>query len=176
MVRRCVFGCTSPRTLFTFPTDPWLRKRWLEFAHLEESGIRSSSRICDRHFPDDSFNNLGLFNARITSYLRLIENAVPSLYTVGAPASVTPSFRSIGCQYEKVRNTANVSVQANTSKIYRRSKAIQVWTVRRDTDSDVDSDRYVNKRNAEFVNFNIFLVHFWCLGDAPVSIATYKML
>ncbi|KAI5612073.1 hypothetical protein C0J50_0741 [Silurus asotus] len=95
MVRRCVFGCTSSRTLFTFPTDPWLRKRWLEFAHLEESGIRSSSRICDRHFPDDSFNNLGLFNARITSYLRLIENAVPSLYTVGAPASVTVSQQPV---------------------------------------------------------------------------------
>lgn len=91
MVRRCVFGCSSPRTLFTFPSDPWLRKRWLEFAHLEESGIRTSSRICDRHFPDDSFNNLGLFNAGITGYLRLVENAVPCLYTVGAPPSVTVS-------------------------------------------------------------------------------------
>ncbi|MCI4387120.1 hypothetical protein PGIGA_G00070560 [Pangasianodon gigas] len=140
MVRRCVFGCSSPRTLFAFPTDPWLRKRWLEFAHLEESGIRSSSRICDRHFSDDSFNNLGLFNAGITCYLRLIENAVPSLYTVGAPPSGTPSIRSIGCQYEKLRNTANISVQVNPPKIYRRSKAIQVWTVRRSADSDVDSD------------------------------------
>ncbi|XP_053338836.1 zinc finger and SCAN domain-containing protein 12-like isoform X2 [Clarias gariepinus] len=140
MVRRCVFGCSSPRTLFTFPSDPWLRKRWLEFAHLEESGIRTSSRICDRHFPDDSFNNLGLFNAGITGYLRLVENAVPCLYTVGAPPSVTPSIRSIGCQYEKVCNTANISVQVNPPKIYRRSKAIQVWTVRQSADCDMNSD------------------------------------
>ncbi|KAK2825604.1 hypothetical protein Q7C36_019531 [Tachysurus vachellii] len=116
--------------------------RWLEFAHLEESGIRSSSRICDRHFSDDSFNNLGLFNAGITSYLRLIENAVPSLYTVGAPPSVTPSIRSIGCQYEKVRDTVNISVQVNPPKIYRRSKAIQVWTVKQNADSDMDSESY----------------------------------
>ncbi|XP_017343165.1 zinc finger protein 28 homolog isoform X1 [Ictalurus punctatus] len=142
MVRRCVFGCSSPRTLFAFPTDPWLRKRWLEFAHLEDSGIRSSFRICDRHFSDDCFNNLGLFNAGMTCYLRLIENAVPSLYTVGAPTSATPTIRSIGCQYEKVRDTANVSVQVNPPKIYRRSKAIQVWTVRQNADSDVDSESH----------------------------------
>lgn len=104
MVRRCVFGCSSPRTLFAFPTDPWLRKRWLEFAHLEDSGIRSSFRICDRHFSDDCFNNLGLFNAGMTCYLRLIENAVPSLYTVGAPTSATVSrfnrFRKIHSRFK----------------------------------------------------------------------------
>lgn len=120
MVRRCVFGCSSPRTLFTFPTDPWLRKRWLEFAHLEESGIRSSSRICDRHFSDDSFDNLGLFNAGITCYLRLIENAVPSLYTVGAPPSVTVS------NFKILRNITNTfflfRIDLCTLRFSRRSE------------------------------------------------------
>lgn len=130
MVRRCVFGCSSPRTLFTFPSDPWLRKRWLEFAHLEESGIRSSSRICDRHFSDDCFNNLGLFNAGITCYLRLIENAVPSLYTVGAPPSATVSHLNECRDYTCISVLVFCRFNPCTLRFSRRSEVSDASTKR----------------------------------------------
>lgn len=97
MVRRCVFGCSNARTLFCFPTTNWLRRKWLEFIHFEEGAICSSSRLCDRHFSDECFTNLGMVTAGITCYLTLADTAVPSLYTVGASphARVSIVFRSL---------------------------------------------------------------------------------
>ncbi|XP_073681383.1 uncharacterized protein [Garra rufa] len=127
MVRRCVFGCSNARTLFCFPTTNWLRKKWLEFIHFEEGGICPSSRLCDRHFSDESFTNLGMVTAGITCYLTLIDTAVPTRFTVGASPPARPMTREVGCQCTPtfLKSVAVQAVRA-PKKPKRRSKAIQV--------------------------------------------------
>ncbi|XP_020508068.2 uncharacterized protein [Labrus bergylta] len=131
MGRRCVFGCASSRCLFPFPSSPWLRRRWLEFTHFEEGGLCANSRLCDRHFSDDSFDNLGMYTAGMACYLSLTENAIPSVYTVGTSPPVKPATRDVACQCEE---------DQDTPKIHRRSKAIQVRPLTKTTSSDT-SDR-----------------------------------
>ncbi|XP_061071816.1 uncharacterized protein LOC133105620 [Conger conger] len=129
MVRRCVFGCPPPQTLFPFPKNPWLRSQWLNFTHFEESGISESSQLCARHFTEDNFVNISQHKMGFAAHLSLTDTAIPSIYTVGQQSSSTkPSTRDVGCQYEapkmKVAST-QVGVCA-PNKPRRRSKAIQV--------------------------------------------------
>lgn len=84
MGRRCVFGCANYRNLFPFPLDPCLRKKWIEFTHFEEGGLCPNSRICDRHFSEEVFDNLGMYTSGMAAHLRLSEDAIPLVYTVGA--------------------------------------------------------------------------------------------
>ncbi|XP_043107804.1 uncharacterized protein LOC122353960 isoform X2 [Puntigrus tetrazona] len=127
MVRRCVFGCSNTRTLFCFPTTNWLRKKWLEFIHFEEGAICASSRLCDRHFSDESFTNLGMVTAGITCYLTLANTAVPTLYTVGASPPTRPITREVGCQCSApILKSVAVQAVLTQKKPKRRSKAIQV--------------------------------------------------
>ncbi|KAK7173262.1 hypothetical protein R3I93_003162 [Phoxinus phoxinus] len=58
-------------------------------------------------------------------YLSLTDNAVPSVYTVGTSQSLTPVTRNVACQCHKP-SFNNVSVQTETHKQKRRSKAVQV--------------------------------------------------
>ncbi|KAG1949338.1 piggyBac transposable element-derived protein 4-like [Pimephales promelas] len=127
MVRRCVFGCSNARTLFCFPTTNWLRKKWLEFIHFEEEAICASSRLCDRHFSDEFFTNLGMVTAGITCYLTLADTAVPTLYTVGPSPPARPMTREVGCQCNgPVLKSVAVQAVLTQKKPKRRSKAIQV--------------------------------------------------
>ncbi|XP_056108831.1 uncharacterized protein LOC130086705 isoform X2 [Rhinichthys klamathensis goyatoka] len=127
MVRRCVFGCSNARTLFCFPTTNWLRKKWLEFIHFEEEAICASSRLCDRHFSDEFFTNLGMVTAGITCYLTLTDTAVPTLYTVGPSPPARPMTREVGCQCNApVLKSVAVQAVLTQKKPKRRSKAIQV--------------------------------------------------
>ncbi|XP_056591125.1 uncharacterized protein LOC130410458 isoform X2 [Triplophysa dalaica] len=127
MGRRCVFGCSNARTLFCFPTVNWLRRKWLEFVHFEETVVHVNMRLCDRHFSEDCFTNLGMFGAGIVKYLTLSETATPTLYTVGTSPPARPLTREVGCQCN-VPLMKNVSVQAvvTEKKPKIRSKAIQV--------------------------------------------------
>ncbi|XP_051531917.1 uncharacterized protein LOC127427963 isoform X1 [Myxocyprinus asiaticus] len=127
MGRRCVFGCSDARTLFSFPTVSWLRSKWLEFVHFEERGICASSRLCNRHFSDDSFTNLGMFSVGAVSYLTLAETAFPTLYTVGPSPPAQPLTREVGCQcHGPLLKNASVQAIRTQKKPKIRSKAIQV--------------------------------------------------
>ena len=102
--RRCVLGCTSGfDCLFSFPKTPWLRARWMEFIHFEEGGILENSRLCSRHFTVDSFLNHGQVRMGFAapSHLALQENAIPTVYTVGASpplrVSTLANFHNIIC-------------------------------------------------------------------------------
>ncbi|XP_066537059.1 uncharacterized protein [Hoplias malabaricus] len=127
MGRRCIFGCALPRPLFPFPKTPWLRARWLEFIHFEETGIVDNSRLCSRHFTVDCFKNLVQHEMGFTDVLLLTDTAIPSVYTVGASPSVKPMTREVGCQCD-VPSTRSAFIQASipSPKPKRRSKAIQV--------------------------------------------------
>jgi len=138
MVRRCVFGCSNARTLFCFPTTNWLRKKWLEFIHFEEEAICASSRLCDRHFSDEFFTNLGMVTAGITCYLTLADTAVPTLYTVGPspPARVSiVFFRSFWgmtlaskCDHQALRLWHDLSLPALLSGVTTSWRKRVFWT------------------------------------------------
>ncbi|XP_056591124.1 THAP domain-containing protein 10 isoform X1 [Triplophysa dalaica] len=127
MVKRCVLGCCTHKTLFPFPKTPWLRARWLEFLHFEEGGTSESSRLCARHFSPECFTNLKQYEMGFSDFLYLIDMAIPTIYTVGPSTSVKPLTREVGCQCN-VPLMKNVSVQAvvTEKKPKIRSKAIQV--------------------------------------------------
>ena len=87
-----MLGCSATQTtLFSFPINPLLRQRWLEFIHFEDSGILASSRLCARHFHQDSLDNHMAVRLGYNTRLLLRENAVPSVYTVGASTPVRVS-------------------------------------------------------------------------------------
>ncbi|KAG7239961.1 hypothetical protein INR49_028123 [Caranx melampygus] len=82
-----------------------------------------NSRLCDRHFSEEFFTNLKMYTAGLASYLKLSENAVPSLYTVGASPSVKTATRDVGCQCEIIKSTM---VQVNPPGTRLKNKATQV--------------------------------------------------
>ncbi|ROL47250.1 hypothetical protein DPX16_6430 [Anabarilius grahami] len=125
MAKRCVFGCAPDRTLFRVPRARGLRTRWLEFLHFEEEGLTVNSRLCARHFTPESFQNLTQFEMGFAKVLYLKNTAVPSRYTVGAPQSVKPVTRDVGCQCRD-QTARKVQASCATPRPKRRSKAVQV--------------------------------------------------
>ncbi|XP_056328804.1 uncharacterized protein zgc:113364 [Danio aesculapii] len=124
---RCLFGCDSTRSLFRFPTLTWLRAKWLEFTHFEESGINASSRLCHRHFSKYCFTNFEMVAAGFAINLQLSDTAVPTIYTVGASSSPSrPATKDVGCQCDPSRS---FGTQVRHAMVLRRSKAIQVHPV-----------------------------------------------
>nr|XP_021336692.1 uncharacterized protein LOC548339 isoform X2 [Danio rerio] len=135
---RCLFGCDSTRSLFRFPTLAWLRVKWLEFTHFEESAINASSRLCHRHFSKYCFTNFEMVAAGFAVNLQLSATAVPTIYTVGASSSPSrPATKDVGCQCDPSRSS--FGTQVRQAMKLRRSKAIQVNPVakRESTMSDV---------------------------------------
>lgn len=120
-----MLGCGSPETLFTFPKIPWLRSRWLDFLHFEEGAISESSRLCSKHFTQDSFKNWTRHKMGFVKFLSLTENAVPSVYTVGASHTLKPLTRDVACQCDPP-NVKSVSVRTEKQKQKVRSKGVQV--------------------------------------------------
>ncbi|KAK7147887.1 hypothetical protein R3I94_010420 [Phoxinus phoxinus] len=59
-------------------------------------------------------------------YLSLTETAVPSVYTVGSPQSLTPQTRDVACQCDAPSLKKSASIQTATQKLKTRSKATQV--------------------------------------------------
>lgn len=94
MVMRCILGCSPPQTLFPIPKIPWLRARWLEFLHFDEGGITENTRLCARHFTQESFKNFRQYEMGFVKLLLLSNTAIPSVYTVGASPSVKVSKMS----------------------------------------------------------------------------------
>ncbi|XP_067239042.1 uncharacterized protein [Chanodichthys erythropterus] len=127
MVMRCILGCSPPQTLFPIPKIPWLRARWLEFLHFDEGGITENTRLCARHFTQESFKNFRQHEMGFVKLLLLSNTAIPSVYTVGASPSVKPPTRDVGCQCSP-KSLKSTAVQAARSipKPKRRSKAVQV--------------------------------------------------
>ena len=83
-----MFGCdVSTTPSFGIPRDPVVRGRWLEFLHFEEAGINRTSCVCARHFTQECFSNHTQHSLGFATLLRLVPNAVPSVYTVGAAIS-----------------------------------------------------------------------------------------
>ncbi|XP_056113795.1 uncharacterized protein LOC130090421 [Rhinichthys klamathensis goyatoka] len=128
MVMRCILGCSPPQTLFPIPKVPWLRVRWLQFLHFDDGGVTENTRLCARHFTQDSFKNFRQHEMGFVKLLLLSDTAVPCVYTVGASSGAKPLTRDVGCQCSPTPVKKSTAVQATRSapKPKRRSKAVQV--------------------------------------------------
>ncbi|KAK7133567.1 hypothetical protein R3I94_015447 [Phoxinus phoxinus] len=128
MVMRCILGCSPPQTLFPIPKVPWLRARWLQFLHFDDGGVTENTRLCARHFTQDSFKNFRQHEMGFVKLLLLSDTAVPCVYTVGASPGAKPLTRDVGCQCSPTPAKKSTAVQAtrSTPRPKRRSKAVQV--------------------------------------------------
>ena len=98
--RSCIFpGCRSLQgngavSLFKFPTDDNVRKRWINFvmrSYCGEFNITTNTRLCSGHFTPDSYSNCHQVKSGYPkSPLTLVSGAEP---TLSVPACILPSRR-----------------------------------------------------------------------------------
>ena len=97
--RSCIFpGCHSVQgigsiSLFTFPTDDNVRKRWTDFVKRSgEFKITTKSRLCSIHFTPDSFTNYHQVKSGfLKSPLTLVSGAEPTVSVPGLEPPVPPT-------------------------------------------------------------------------------------
>ena len=89
--RSCIFpGCHSMQSndavylsLFKFPTDYNIRKRWIDFVKRSYCGafkITTNTRLCSVHFTPDSYSNYHQVKSGfLKSLLTLVSGAEPTL-------------------------------------------------------------------------------------------------
>lgn len=68
--------------LFSFPKSKELSKQWLHFVNSNGSDIQdiyTSHRVCQYHFPADSFSNYGQYEMGLAQILYLKKGTIPSL-------------------------------------------------------------------------------------------------
>nr|XP_055038830.1 uncharacterized protein LOC129426493 isoform X3 [Misgurnus anguillicaudatus] len=79
-----VFGCPQePKHLFSVPLCEDVRSQWINFI-LSVNTMRKIPKVvfvCEKHFTDDSFINLGQYKAGLADRLRLKPDAVPTLFS-----------------------------------------------------------------------------------------------
>ena len=70
------------RSFFSFPKDPYLRKKWETFAdeNRDWSKLKVTKRICSDHFTADNFDNKLQFDMGFCNKLLISANAVPSIF------------------------------------------------------------------------------------------------
>ncbi|XP_065114749.1 uncharacterized protein [Paramisgurnus dabryanus] len=77
--KKCVLGCKEKKTLFSFPTNPDVRQRWMQFIFPGQKRKCEWIYVCSLHFEDNCFTNKAQFDAGFANRLQLIDEAVPTL-------------------------------------------------------------------------------------------------
>lgn len=80
-MKKCIFRCANPSSLFGLPKNEGLRRLWLEFIYLVLPDQLNSANVflCGNHFTEDCFTNRGQFELGYAKKLILIDSAVPTL-------------------------------------------------------------------------------------------------
>ncbi|XP_056315543.1 transcription factor Sp3 isoform X2 [Danio aesculapii] len=105
ITRRCaVPSCGRTQSLHGLPSDPNLRKHWVNFIFNEvPDRLIKSLFVCSLHFTTDSFTNKTQFDAGFSERLKVKDDAVP---TILDPKVMQPQRSShktsceMGCQTE----------------------------------------------------------------------------
>ncbi|XP_073700525.1 uncharacterized protein [Garra rufa] len=118
--KKCVFGCEGKFSLFSFPKNPALRERWMQFVFPGQQRSVASVFVCSRHFSDECFVNKAQVDAGFAYRLLLKDGAVPVIKDPSHESSTStredmPSIKHTECQTEG-RPTVSVTVQANPLK------------------------------------------------------------
>lgn len=81
ITRRCaVPSCGKTQSLHGLPSDPNLRKQWVNFIFNEvPDRIIKSLFVCSLHFTTDSFTNKTQFDAGFSERLKVKDDAVPTI-------------------------------------------------------------------------------------------------
>ncbi|XP_008185080.1 uncharacterized protein LOC100573579 isoform X2 [Acyrthosiphon pisum] len=90
-VKNCFNRHSVNLSLFGYPKDYTLRKKWIEKCGIKKDPTKiviSAMRVCSTHFELDCFTNTALKN-------RLKPGAVPSLFLVNAPDALPVSINEV---------------------------------------------------------------------------------
>uniref|UniRef100_A0A673JTC3 THAP-type domain-containing protein n=1 Tax=Sinocyclocheilus rhinocerous TaxID=307959 RepID=A0A673JTC3_9TELE len=82
LTRKCcsVPSCGEKQSLHCFPSDPNIRKEWMNFIFNEDPDRLSKNLVlCSLHFTADSFTNKAQFNTGFSERLKLKYDAVPTI-------------------------------------------------------------------------------------------------
>ncbi|XP_034138231.1 uncharacterized protein LOC117590036 isoform X1 [Drosophila guanche] len=64
IIKCIIASCNSPNDspirLFQFPSDQFTYDQWIESCDLERNMVKSTARVCERHFDADCFGKVGL--------------------------------------------------------------------------------------------------------------------
>ena len=112
MPNRCVAaGCSSipsdEVTLYKFPKDPVLRKKWIEQVKRTRdrwSGPSENSSLCSNHFTDDCYEQSSVIQNSfgIKVRMKLKSKAVPTIFKRRLDAdSSGPKAKKLRTAYEK---------------------------------------------------------------------------
>ncbi|XP_029964336.1 uncharacterized protein LOC115400532 [Salarias fasciatus] len=160
--RKCVFGCASPRSLFSLPKSECVRQEWLEFIY-GKAAPAGQVLLCDRHFTDDCFANLGQCRSGMSRRLCLEKNAIPTIIFPDSPtsastslvsssqtghgeyypsSSLSTSVRSVAVQTSTSVSYRTVATQlsASTLKCHVRSKGVQAAAATAEKCTDTQQD------------------------------------
>ncbi|XP_024125819.1 zinc finger and SCAN domain-containing protein 21 isoform X2 [Oryzias melastigma] len=135
--RKCLFGCERYRCLFSFPKDEPSHRKWLEFLIGNTRQTSQQLFVCDGHFTDDCFDNLGMYQSGLAKRLLLKAGAIPTIKPdeedrpgtlQDAVPVVSPSVRSIGVQTTalpmQTRSIATQLSEGTLRKLYARRKVL----------------------------------------------------
>ncbi|XP_017464038.1 PREDICTED: uncharacterized protein LOC108357471 [Rhagoletis zephyria] len=70
-------------SLFTFPSDPELRKKWIQFCRQSKDFQFKTCYICMHHFASEDFENSLQFEMGYAKRRLLKRGSVPSIYKPG---------------------------------------------------------------------------------------------
>jgi hypothetical protein len=120
MPNRCVaFGCTNTYKdvpgVFKFPSDPVLRKQWIDQVKRTRDkwrGPSAHSVLCSKHFTSDSFDDNLSGEFGINKRISLKPGAVPSIFQ--RPQNSLPSSTAGPCPKKRRMAVSKLS-QARVS-------------------------------------------------------------
>ncbi len=74
-------NCGKTQSLHCLPSDPNVRKEWMNFIFNEvPDRVSKNSVLCSFHFTADLFTNKTQFDAGFSERLKLKDDAVPTLF------------------------------------------------------------------------------------------------
>ncbi|KAG5265320.1 hypothetical protein AALO_G00240960 [Alosa alosa] len=127
-------GCTEKgEVCHSLPKDPRTRQAWIMFVYQKiPAKFDAQLFICSKHFPLDSFQNLGQFKAGFAKLLLLKRGAVPTVRSSQPQASTSqeqqeqPRTKVAACQTDPLCVASRgTQLSFTTLRPHQRSKGIQ---------------------------------------------------
>ncbi|XP_077063253.1 uncharacterized protein LOC143715388 isoform X3 [Siphateles boraxobius] len=107
--KRCYFHPNCRSTLLSLPRDRGVRDQWLKFIfNSVPHNYDPNLALCAAHFMEESFHNLGEFNAGFAQRLVLKDGAVPTLKTEAVVYGPQPTTSQQGSSSQESPTTSTL--------------------------------------------------------------------